>query len=156
MPLSWNEAKQIIDVVRADPCCQAVINDPLAWGEGLWLAGSIRNIALILGGMYEADRESFDRVSCVGISKNTAEAVNFASARGTKLLPTVRNSSICHRVLHKVHHNGTWIVMTDRTEYVFDWHATLNIRNPVISTRKDWTKGQGAIDFFHFPTSGLR
>ena len=38
--------------------------------------------------------------------------------------------------------------------YVFDWHATLNPENPMLSLRDDWLNGEKTIvfkDFTGFP-----
>jgi hypothetical protein len=156
MALSWNSAKGIVDVVAADVCCQAVINDPLAWGGSFWLAGTIRNLALILG---QVDKNDLDRISCIGISMTTAEVLQAALTRGSAgmkaKLSNVRNVSTCGRISsYGVHHHATWIVMKDMTEYVFDWHPTLNTRNPIISRRADWGRCRGEVEFSRFPRAG--
>ncbi len=158
MALSYTTAKGIVDIVDADICCQAVINDPYGWGGSFWLAGTIRNLILILG---QVDKVDLDRVSCVGISMTTAEVLSEVLNKGSSSqrakLAGVRNVSTCHRVSGGgVHHNATWVVMKDMSEYVFDWHPTLQTRNPLISRRADWGRCKGAVEFVKFPSSGWK
>jgi len=40
--------------------------------------------------------------------------------------------------------------MVDGSIYVFDWHATLKIRDPVISKLEDWRKAENAVNYVLF------
>jgi hypothetical protein len=38
-----------------------------------------------------------------------------------------------------------WVRMKGDTEYVFDWHATLNIYNPILSQAADWPQALNEV-----------
>jgi hypothetical protein len=115
-------------------------------------AGSVRNIPLVAKGIIqgknlEDDPEATAKL-CIGITAVTVKAIHNA-IRQSKL-PEVHGCSGTHRVHWGVHHEATWIRMKDGSEYVFDWHATLKINDPVISKADDWQNGRTGINFVLF------
>ena len=167
MALSQETAKKIIDVVAADADCRnsiessgsvnATINPvpDLLFNQYLrfkGLAGSVRNIPLVMHGIVsgkspEDDPETTAKL-CIGIVAVTVKAIIAAIRQGK--LPEVKSSSAISRVSWKIHHSATWVRMTDDSEYVFDWHATLLILDPRLSKAENWVKAQGAINFVLF------
>ena len=50
----------------------------------------------------------------------------------------------------KIEHEATWVRTSDDSTYAFDWHATLRLRDPMISTEDDFVKAQNATHFVLF------
>lgn len=155
MALSRQTAKKIIDVVAADHTCQRIIriepdkNFLLPLFPSILrftnLAGSFRNASMMLQLKYTGDKE-FDEKICIGIRIITVAAIIKALGR----LPEIHTAGQVHRVNWGNHHEATWIKMKDNTEYVFDWHATLTIHDPLISRVENWVKGDIAVHFLIF------
>ena len=161
MALSKETASRIIDVVAADAKCRKAIQprpelDFLNPGTGLLLefshlAGSARNLAMILQGKYIGDPD-FDERICSGIAVVTQNAI-FAGIRAGKIFG-VRTTGNAHRVHRTIHHEATSVDMTDGSIYIFDWHATLKVHDPVISRYEDWLNAQNGVNYVLF--SGFR
>jgi hypothetical protein len=158
MALSRNVAQKIIDVVAADAECWRAIDpnpnkyDPLrAVGQKVaefaQISGGLRNAAMLAAGKGQGD-EVFDRKICLGIALVTQKAI--LKAVTARQLPEVLSCAGLHRVHWGIHHQATWVRMADDTEYVFDWHATLNVRNPSISKAPNWLKGEKGVLFWWF------
>lgn len=155
--LTRSTSAAIVDVVASDPMCRAVIEDPVTISvfRNLRLAGGIRNLALILAGLDNTD-PLLQRVSCVGISIRTAQAIYEAGTRYAATIgrpakiPEVSHAIRASRVVHGIHHHSTRVFMTDGTDYVFDWHPTLDLRNPVLYHTSDWRTDQNGVDFRSF------
>jgi hypothetical protein len=157
MALSKETAQKIVEAVIIDADCQRIIepNPSLPSfnpGTDLFLrfshlAGSVRNAAMMMQGKYTGDKE-FDEKICLGIALVTFKAVLNAIKQGR--LPEVHTANSIHRIHWGIHHEATWIRMKDDSEYVFDWHATLKLRDPAISKAEDWMRAQTAINFFLF------
>lgn len=162
MALSKDTAGRIIEVVAADMNCRKAIEpypnlgfvNPLT---GLWLefthtAGSVRNIPLVLKSIVTNKKPEDDpemtRKLCLGISFATTKPLYTAIKQGK--LPGVHTVSTIHRVHWGVDHDATWIRMEDGSKYVFDWHATLKIRDPAISRETDWENAGLAINYVLF------
>lgn len=84
----------------------------------------------------------------IGIALVTSKAILNAISRGK--LPEVHGSNTTHRIHWETHHEATWIRMKDDSEYIFDWHATLKVRDPAISKVEDWMIAKTAINFVLF------
>lgn len=161
MALSKETARKIIEAVTIDTECQNAIepNPTLQKIGGMLnpttgfllefshLAGSVRNAAMMLQGKYVGDKE-FDEKICLGIALVTFKAILKAIKQGK--LPEIHTASSIHRVHWGIHHEATWIRMKDDSEYVFDWHATLKMRDPAISKAEDWLIAKTAINFVLF------
>lgn len=157
MALSKETAGKIIEIVAADANCRKAIQpmpelDFLNPGTALLLefshlAGSVRNLAMMAQGKYVGD-PVFDERICSGIAVVTQNAIYAAIKRGK--LPEVRTAGATHRVHRTIHHQATSIDMIDDSIYVFDWHATLKIQDPVISRLDDWRMGQNAVNYVLF------
>lgn len=155
--LSKAVAGKIVHAVASDPRCQKAIQplpqaDVLAPVADLALrfthtAGAVRNAAMLLQGKGPGDPE-FDQKICLGIVAVTVKAI--MDAVRARRIPEVLSVSGTHRVHWGVHHEATWVRMADDTEYVFDWHATLKVRDPAISKADDWLQARRAINFVLF------
>jgi hypothetical protein len=166
MALSKETARKIVEAVAVDPNCRSSIEPNNALNQMgsilnpgtdlllrfTHLAGPVRNIPLVAKGIIqgknlEDDPEATAKL-CIGITAVTVKAIHNA-IRQSKL-PEVHGCSGTHRVHWGVHHEATWIRMKDGSEYVFDWHATLKINDPVISKADDWQNGRTGINFVLF------
>ncbi|MBK7708255.1 MAG: hypothetical protein IPJ30_21510 [Acidobacteria bacterium] len=88
------------------------------------------------------------RKLCLGIVAATVKPLILAVRQGK--LPGVHTAGAVSRVHWGVDHTATWIRMEDGSEYAFDWHATLSIRNPAISKAADWEVARNAISYVFF------
>jgi hypothetical protein len=126
---------------------------PASWG----IAGGVRNagyVALYMAtfGKYgdASEKEFADRV-CVGIADATAAAINRAIANKDRRVRRILQATTVDRVLRSVVHTATRIVMNDSQEHVLDWHATLEIKNPLMFRLvSDWTKGLHGVTLEDF------
>jgi hypothetical protein len=162
MALSKETAGKIIDSVAVDVNCRKAIDpnpnlgflNPLTglWLEATHLAGAVRNIPLVLKSIAlnkkpEDDAEMTNKL-CIGIVAVTVKAIIGAVRQGK--LPGVHTAGSIHRVHWGTDHDATWIRMEDDSEYVFDWHATLKIYDPVINKADEWVKAQLGINYVLF------
>ena len=157
MALSKETAGKIIEIVATDTECRRIIEPNASLpsfnpGTALFLrfshlAGSVRNAGMMMQGKYVGDKD-FDEKICLGIALVTFRAILNGIKQGK--LPELHTAGSTHRVHWGTHHEATWIRMKDDSEYVFDWHATLNLRDPVISKIEDWEKAQNGINYFLF------
>lgn len=152
--LSRNEARAICAIVASNPEANRRIDSnidgliPASWGA----AGSIRNLGyVVLGmatlGMYAdpSDKEFADRV-CTGISDATAAAINAAVARKDARVRNVVSAVPISRVFRGVDHTATRVQMLDGQQHVIDWHATLDVANPLLfRTVRDWVNGNAGV-----------
>ncbi len=154
MPLTRATAAKIIQIVKADPVASSRIKSlfseviPDSWG---W-TGSIRNISMIF---EDPTDPAVSNLVCVGISDAASLAID-AALKQAPGIPEVVSSESLNRTVHKVEHTATLVNMKDSSAFVFDWHATLNIDNPMISAKSDWLQGINAILFSDFPKNYLR
>jgi hypothetical protein len=161
MALSKETADVIVRAVMADgPCQKAISPNPTLEAINYYssplvsaalqfggLAGSVRNAAMMVTGVG-AGEPDFDARICVGIAAVTVAAINRVIKAG--LLPLVHACAPCHRVHWGTHHQATWIAMKDDSQYVFDWHATLSARDPIVSTSDNWDAATGGINYLFF------
>ena len=144
--LAYANAYRICEVVAADATCRERIKRIPVLSGTEW-AGSVRNLGLILDnivtGAYEKGTPSYDNLVCYGVAEATAEAITKNSSRqaarsgGGCKLPEVVNAITIDRQ-EPLAHTATKVQMSDGTDYVFDWHATLDLMNPLISRTTDW------------------
>jgi len=153
MALSAELAGKIVNAVSVDETCRKLIQTnpaydllfaiPMLGLEATGLAGSARNLLMMAQGKYVGDKE-FDEKICLGIALVTANAIRKARIEGVPSVATV------HRVHWGVEHEATWVRTSDDSTYAFDWHATLRLRDPMISTEDDFVKAQNATHFVLF------
>lgn len=164
MALSKAAASEIVKVVEADVNCRNVIlwNPNLAFIrfplDFMQITGSIRNLWFdyLLGKKkMEDDEEKSSRI-CIGITMFTVIAL--VAALRQRKLPGVRSIAGISRVtgIFNVHHTATRIRMDDDSEYVFDWHATLQVSNPVISKMSDWVDARRLTSFHYVFFRGFK
>lgn len=153
-------AVRICEIVSQDPRCKAILSGPnnallkaLGWSGGVrnfmnsagWAFG-IGGGGKALWGGSAADQDDVQRVSCIGISQATTRAVSEASVSGsaktmkTAPLPSVQNAITCDRSIDGWDHHATRVLMTDGSDYVFDWYKTLDPSNPWIYKTEEWRK----------------
>lgn len=101
---------------------------------------------LLMGGGPEDD--AFRDLSCVGIAIATKAAIMANVFNGK--LPTVLASYTAERTVDGYAHKGTGVAMKDGTDYVFDWWPTLNLRNPLISSRAAWRVAGKSVEYTSF------
>lgn len=150
MSLTVAAAKNVVEVVARDPVCRAVIDPPDSFKflGRLHIAGSTRNVALILAGVDMQKDSLAVRVKCTGIVERTTWAISLARVKGS--VPGIRSSHGKHRICWGVHHDGTLVNMMDGTSYVFDWFPTLDRTNPIIYHEKAWLEDEGGVEFRDF------
>ncbi|HRH43436.1 MAG TPA: hypothetical protein PKY82_17530 [Pyrinomonadaceae bacterium] len=166
MALSKETAGKIIQAVAIDQDCQNAISpNPILQKMApvlnpttdfllkfTHLAGAVRNIPLVAknilqGKTPQEDPEMTARL-CLGILAETVEAIHTALRQ--KKIPEVHTASGISRTHWGTHHAATCIRMEDDSEYVFDWHATLKINDPVISKPDDWVNAKIGINYVLF------
>jgi hypothetical protein len=169
MALSRGMAAAIIKVVSSDPECRRRIKSPLAavlpdnWG----IAGGVRNYGFALAETYKAiakggfsaqpSKEQDDLV-CYGIRDATIEALERAikKAKTGDTLKSILEVTYSNRD-NPIVHTATKIVLSGKDDYVFDWHATLNIDNPLIyPSEKAFEGNTGAVTFEKFTGFGAK
>jgi len=71
---------------------------------------------------------------CTGIAEATAKAINAALKRAPagSSLAMVQRADSQDRVGTTTAHTATGIWMCDKANYVFDWHATLRVGDPIL------------------------
>ena len=153
MSLSRETAGKVVDAVAGDAACKrAIQTDPLfdVFFAGPMLAleftgtaGSARNALMLLEGKDFSDDEVVEKI-CLGIALATANAIRKAGISDVKSVAT------SHREKLGIHHEGTWLRMQDSSQYIFDWHATLRTRDPLISPYDDWHAGKPGTHYFSF------
>lgn len=154
MALTVETVRKICDIVNKDPDCRLVINSNINSPvlEMAGLAGSVRNMILISGDFIPplATRSINDmlgrkvdnsKLLCIGITAATSKAI----LKERKSLPELHSCSAISRIHWGVHHTATWVHMKDDSEFVFDWHATLNIYDPLLSRAADWIDAKGEV-----------
>ena len=93
-------------------------------------AGSARNAPMLLEGKDFSDDDVAEKI-CLGITEIASIATS-------------------HRRHLGIEHEATWVRMKDSSQYIFDWHATLRIRDPIISHYDDWQAARGGTHYFWF------
>ncbi len=155
MSLTVETVRKICNIINKDSECRSVIRPavqaPLLEMAGL--AGAARNLILISGDIIPplATRSINDmfgrevdntKLLCLGITLATQKAI--LNER------QLHSCAAVSRVHWGVHHTATWVSMKDQSGYVFDWHATLNVFDPLLSRAEDWTEARGSVFARHF------
>lgn len=149
MFLTRATAAAIVEAVDRDPMCRSNVNSFLrkVLPDSIGRTGSVRNFALALA-MRDPSEEKYERWVCTGIAKLTSQAINRA-LDGGGTIPGVRQSECVDR-FHPICHTATRITTRSGSDYVFDWHATLDTRNPMIYRLHDWMACRGGVTFEKF------
>lgn len=86
---------------------------------------------------------------CIGIANLTVEAINAGVKVGTLKKAGVKEAVFCDRATG-IAHAATRVKMADETDYVFDWHCTLNVKNPMVYQTEDWHNCTGGETLANF------
>ena len=154
MSLSRKTAAKIVDAVAADATCKRAIQTNPAFdlffaGRMLALeftgtAGSARNALMLLEGKDFSDDDVAEKI-CLGIALATANAIRKAE------ITEIASLATSHRRHLGIEHEATYLGTYERSsQYIFDWHATLRIRDPIISHYDDWQAARGGTHYFWF------
>ena len=119
-------------------------------------AGTLRNIGLRVKSFTEGkdstDKEYAD-LTCDGIYKATSLAIDRVVSTIPEMKRTFCAESYKWRGMNQ--HVATGIEMIDGNQYVFDWHATLDLFNPLLfETYDNFKKDEKSIEYKFF--SGFR
>ena len=149
MPLTTDTADQVVQAVENDLVSCARIEGPTLYGvlSKLHIAGHLRNLGLIFGGMSTKD-STFVRVCCIGIAAATTKAIFAGIMSGD--VTDAKATFQAYRIVHGFAHHGTGVAMKDGNDYVFDWFPTLEPSNPVIYRLADWRRDTGGVDYEDF------
>ncbi len=169
MTLSRGTAAAIIGVVEKDANCKELIRSAfgLLIPPSLGIAGAARNIAMMAANAPEITMGPFamyrriqliatagrfnpvnlgptpgqDPYICVGIAEATRDAINAALRRAKGgSLRLVKEADQSDRDSTTAH-AATGITMRDGKRYIFDWHATLRVGDPMLfPSQNAWDK----------------
>lgn len=163
-------AAAIVKVVTDDNECRRFIPEVSPYAIGQNAAGSLRNLTNMTAeginyvasqiamnmGLPSAqqnllkskeywEQQGYDQ-ACTNIADVTERAINAAIGNGTlpqwitKAWHESRVPSPDNNVY--AYHSATAVQVGDGKTYVFDWHATLSLRNPLISrSAAEWKRG---------------
>lgn len=145
MPLTREQAQRIIGYVQKDPTSRSRIKSyvsylvPNEWG----MAGSMRNAGLVLGytvnkvlgvsdedNPFDASKPENANIVCTGISDAAVNAILGAMKRSDDT--EISSVSTVSRVLNGTHHTAVKVSMQSGGTYLFDWHANLEVGDPMI------------------------
>ena len=159
MALTREQAKGIVDVVRRDPGCVRQIESWLSYAfpDGMGLTGVARNIyysgtnLLSLRSPFNSTYPDVAPYVCHGIAKKVAATINAAIAakrlpdaemamQMVRVIPVISNRKYIRR--YACTHWACRVRMTDKSEYAFDWHQTLNINNPILYRKGSWASAK--------------
>lgn len=154
MSLSKEAATAIVKVVSRDSESFNRINTfegdaimtrivPDSWG----ITGDLRNWSLIAVGADPTEDAAANFV-CVGIADASSAAISNA-LKNSANLPDVDSSETISRSKPAAH-TATLVTMKDGSQYVFDWHKTLNVNNPFIFKVDDWNQNREGVMFTKF------
>ncbi len=155
--LTVSDAKAVVDTVRNDPKCRRRIESWLSTvlPDSIGLAGGLRNVGLMIRD-WDAEKPETVAKVCVGIAAQTADAINSA-AKSNPSLRRIAQANDTDRTFGGTYHVATRVQMIDGSAYVFDWHATLNVDNPLIyPSTLDFRNSAGAVTFEAFHGFGLK
>lgn len=153
-------AAGIVDVVAADAAVRQLVPDVSIWSFFQTAAGSARNFTNMaaegmawVGSKLEAGQYAKDywerrgsEQACDKIAEASAIAIQLA-IRQERLPKWVTKSYSVHRMPGaenrvRAYHSATGVEVGHGRVYVFDWHATLTRRCPLISRSADeWLRG---------------
>jgi hypothetical protein len=150
MSLSTHTASIVVQSVSRSTQTRQILKTSVPeFLQKLGIAGDLRNWLLVAMGNDGSEPESA-AIVCVGIASATASDIQSYIQAGK--LPDVEAVSTCDRSPPTVeaYHTATLVTMMDKTQYVFDWHATLNPNDPWISRLAEWLVAKGGQRFALF------
>lgn len=149
MPLTRATAQAIAKVVSSDAECIRRIAPIYNWVPASWgVAGALRNWGYVATGENPIDPKIANTV-CTGIADATSTAINKAVAAG-RLAGVTTAGTIDRTGTMGVFHTATLITLSDGTQAVFDWHATLRTDDPMISKVGEWKTSTGGSPLSSF------
>ncbi|MEM7623067.1 MAG: hypothetical protein AAF235_07660 [Planctomycetota bacterium] len=151
MILTKELAGRVRDVVARDKrCIQLIVKG--FYGGGLLgaagLAGSARNLSYIITGADPSEPE-IAQYACTGIANATSAVINAAIKAGN--LKGVTSATTIDRQagMLGVHHTATHVILPGGSA-VFDWHATLEVQNPMVFRTMNWKVATGGTHLRQF------
>ena len=136
MSLTKSEATEIVNAVVADAESLrrikegAIVADKLPDSRGI--NGSIRNWGYVAcnivsgGKACDPTDAAYAEKVCTGIAEATAKAISTAANCKVALAGHISKvATISRNGFMGTDHTATEVIMSDKSEYVFDWHATL-------------------------------
>jgi hypothetical protein len=129
--------REVIDIVAQDPESLRRVDSWLkALPGALGVSGSIRNLGYIFTGQ-DPSEPAIAAKACTGIADATSSAI----ARGIdagRIPGVARATTIDRQGTLGTFHTATLVTLKDGREFVFDWHATLDPRNPQVMPKSQW------------------
>ena len=122
---------------------------PLLIPGGAFLLGQLAGTVRIMDLQVNSNRHNpvnlqpttlQERYACMGIAEATRDAINAAlpRAKDGDGLALIQAADHADRWT-SIGHAATGITMRDSKRYIFDWHCTLRIDNPMIfPSQEDW------------------
>lgn len=149
--LSKMQAGEIISAVLNDPESFKRTKSSLSFlPSGLGIAGSLRNWGYVISGQ-DPTEEKIANTVCTGIADATAAAITRAMAAKNSKLGFLKRATVISRVSVGVHHTATQVFTTDGKDYVFDWHATLTLSDPLLyPSGAKFEKAEGSVAYASF------
>lgn len=136
-PTSEAVAAQAVRVVQKDMVFQARAQDNRFAGLGEF-AGAARNIVSILA-LADPSDPKVEAHLCTGIANQAVRLLKAAHAEGK--MPGVRSVQTLERRnvagrdgLLSAYHTAVALTLDDGQVVVLDWHATLSVQHPKLST----------------------
>jgi len=99
--------------------------------------------------LFPREAPRVDRLICTGIAEATAKVINSSLKTSTILSGTVESANMTGRNTG-IAHAGTLVKMLDGSKYIFDWHMTLSVGNPLIFRAENWHQRTGGKEFDKF------
>ncbi len=161
MKLTRSLCVAIVEVVSKDKEAKKRIDSFLStvMPDGLGWTGSARNYGFALKETFFGNgnpTKEQELLICYGIAEYTAKILNIAisKVKAGSTLSIIEKVSYINRDLHGIAHQATLFKLLNGTEFVFDWHATLSSKNPLIyRTVKDFEEGTNSVMFENFVDS---
>ena len=140
-------AQQVVDAVRNDATCNLNIKSwlrklPASAGA----SGTLRNLGYFVMAKDPSD-PAIAAQTCTGIAVATVSAIETARKAGQ--ISGIQSVERIDR-FGLMPHTATKVTAPDGATYVFDWHATLNPRNPLINYEDEWTRKLAGTPFASF------
>lgn len=173
--LTRDMADAIVGAVKADPACRLLLPKVSAFRffAPIGHAGTSRNLfnwgMELRAASYRLpfDRTSFakaakaledywrdtgDAEACTGVATATARALTrVAGSAGYDFLKGAGPQDRMPGDPARDFHTATAVTVTGDRRYVFDWHATLDIAEPLIFPSVEaFKQGRGAVKYGHF------